>query len=496
MRQEATPQPVHSPGPAPTVTEEPNPGRTTVDVYRVREVARGGYPVQLSVETVSTRTPYDPRQALEALFGLPPLAKADSPAMVSPENVVAGTSETADALVLDMTSVDETSRPGSAALAEVWVQSWVRTLQSAYNSDKPVLITVGGAPARLFGSVDTTRPIRESDVPVTQDQRIYIPRPSQQVTSPVQLTAVLPEGDFFWRITRDGGGSFEPVTIGVSAIGGWRLMPADLPPGRYHALLADEPGSGTRPFRQTVAFEVVAATTGPDRPVVKDPPTVALETVAVYWATRSNGTLVREYRTRRDPGAVLTGYFRLPSSGEGRDRSGLDPRTRVRAVTRTQDGSVVDFSTLPTARSGLSQPARARQATAFARTVQSLMGDSRPVRVTLDGRPSTFLGQPVLDRPASSRVQDDEGPFPQPADDPGRAEIVGRLADPTSAGTYSIQDEVSQEVLVRGALPAADPTTGVYAFSLAVPAGRYELEVATRDRKGVGNLTVVDLIVA
>jgi hypothetical protein len=42
----------------------------------------------------------------------------------------------------------------------------------------------------------------------------------------------------------------------------------------------------------------------------------------------------------------------------------------------------------------------------------------------------------------------------------------------------------------------ADPATGAYAFSVAVPAGRYLLEVTLRNAKGESSRTVVDLLVS
>ena len=236
LRPDATPQPVETPLPPPTAAPSypAQPARSTVDVYRVRS-GPGALP-RLAVETVAITPPLDPRQAMEALFTLPPLNAADHSVLDDGRDVVASTRETEDALVVDLSAVDQVSRAPSRAVAEVWVQAWVRTLQSAYGSDKPVLITLRGRPTTLYGAVDTSRPIRSTGAPTVQDQRIFVPRPGQSVTSPVSFGANLPAGTFLWKVTDDAGRTVERT--GVAGRGrlrraGVRAAPGPLPGLRH-----------------------------------------------------------------------------------------------------------------------------------------------------------------------------------------------------------------------------------------------------------------------
>lgn len=486
-----TSPPVQTPGPVPSAapTYDTDLGRSTVDVYRVRDGADGP---RLAVETVAATAPYDPRQAVDALFGLKPLADADASVLLDGDNVVASTRETADALVLDMSRVDQASRAPSPEVARLWVQAWVRTLQSAYSSDKPVLITLRGRPTELYGSVGTSRPIASADDPTVQDQRIFVPRPEQEVTSPVSFGAGLPTGDFTWTVTDQAGRVVD--STGYSGTGGYGGPGFDLPAGRYRATVAAEPGSRAAGFRRTVDFVVTGPAAAPSATPVSDPATGPLDLVAAYWAL-GDGRLTREWRTRRDPATVLTDYLTTAPGTSGAEVSGLDPRDRVSSVTQTGSRLTVDFSVLRAPARGSSASLR-RQAAAFARTVQSVVGADLPVAVTLAGEPVSFLGQPAsAPLPTGGRVSAKPGIYPQAPHDAGRAEVVGVLPARTVSATYLVNDGVSEVTRYQGTIPLPSPRTGAYAFSLAVPSGRYQLEVTTRNAGGDGFTTLADLVV-
>lgn len=493
LRPDTAPPPVQSPGPVPSVapTIEANPGRGTVDVYRVRSGA--GAP-RLAVEPVPVTTPYDFRQAMDALFGLKPLNEADDSSLDDGRNVVRGTRETPTALVLDMSQVDQVSRPASHAVAEVWVQAWVRTLQSAYNSDLPVLITLDGHATTLYGTVDTSRPIASAEAPTLQDRRIFVPRPDSSVTSPVSFGANLPGGRYQWTVTDAAGHTVNGT--GWSGSAGYGGPGFELKPGRYRASVVAERGTGTPSFRSSVDFQVTGlaapTTTGP----VVDPPTTLLQTRPVYYAQPDGAGLVGERRTLRDATTMVQDYLAVPPTSSSLVISGFSARNRVRSVGEQGGRLVVDFAELRAPRLSLDDRSLERQAAAFARTVQGITGRSEPVVVTLDGKPAPFLRQGRIDSAAAAdvTVAVEAVPYPQVAHDPGHAEIVGR-AGPRRTATWRLEDAASQQTLFEGPVPALDQATGDYAFRVDVPAGRYLLEVTVRNTKGIGFTTLVDLSV-
>ena len=495
LHPDASPQPVETPGPLPSAapTYDAQPGRNSLDVYRVRTRA-DGRPL-LAIETIPVTPPLQPRQALDALFHERPLEASDHSVLDDGGTVVASTREEEAALVVDLAAVDEGTRADSRAVADLWVQAWVHTLQSAYASDKPVLITLHGRPLTLYGQVDTRRPIAATDVPTTQDQRIFVPRPGQRVTSPVTFGANLPAGTYIWRV-RDQSGRLVDSTGVEGETGGYQGPAFDLPPGRYRASVSAEAGTRTARFASTVDFEVTGPAPDAAPHPVTDPPVTVLATTAVYYASSEGPGLVRERRTRHDPAVLLEDYLATAPSWSGTEASALRP-ARVRSVTVTGDRVVVDLATLPRVPAGVAASSLRRQAAAFVRTVQSVTSSRAPVAVTLGGAPATFLGQRVLVAPTGrdARVSERDDPFPQTPHDPGRAEVVGRLREGRVA-TWSLADAVTQRTLFQGTVPPADATTGVYAFAVDAPPGRYLLSVTSR--KGVGRsgtTTDVELVV-
>ncbi len=145
----------------------------------------------------------------------------------------------------------------------------------------------------------------------------------------------------------------------------------------------------------------------------------------------------------------------------------------------TDDSLVVDFARLPTVGTDTAVE-RQHQATAFGRTVQSVLGSMRPVQVTLAGEPAALMGESVLDSGATElTVQQRAAPFPQPVRT-GRIDVVGRVEDPQTTVRYPVARVVDEVDRFQGTAPAVAGTTGVYAFSLEVPAGRYLLTIDTR----------------
>ena len=497
LRPDSTPQPVETPALPPVVatTYDTSPGRSTVDIYRVRSSPSPERP-RLARETVGVTQPYEPRQALDALFGLPALNRADDSQLDDGLNVVAGTAETADALVLDMAEVDELSSPVSRAVAEVWVQAWVRTLQSAYDSDKPVLITVGGRPTTLYGLVDTSRPIAAADTPVVRDEAIFVPRPDQPVTSPVSFAADLPAGAFTWRVTGADGRQVGAERE-IEGDGGDSGPVVELPAGRYRVTVTSGPDSTTADFRRSVAFEVTgpAATTGP--PPVTEPPTTPLDTVDVFYPSSEGPGFLRERRIRRDPVLVLADHLVLPPTGSASSAAGLGADDRIGSVTVQPDRVVVDFAVLGPAAPGTRPALLRRQAAAFVETVQSVTGRDLPVLVTRQGAPASLFGQTSLAglSIAAREVTEEDVIHPQVARDPGRAEVVGSLAEGVTA-TYTLDDVVTRRTSVQGTVPVTDPASGDYAFSVPIPAGRYLLTVQGTDAGGEDLTEVVEVTVS
>ncbi|WP_375422966.1 hypothetical protein [uncultured Friedmanniella sp.] len=486
LRPTSDPRPVEHPTVAPTYGGQ-GP-RSQVDIFRVR--LRSGSPV-LSVEAVSTSTPFQPRAALDALFGLAPLSPADNSPLNNGRNVVDSTSETMDALVVDLSAADQTSRPATPALGRAWLQAWVQTTQSAYNSGLPVLIRLQGRPITLYG-FDTTKAIAATHLPEVHDIGIEMPRPGQSLTSPVLLAANLPDGQYQWKVVDSRGKTV--FSDGLSGSAGLGTFTATLVPGAYRAVVASGPDSGTPRFRREVAF-TVAGTAGATVVVpVSDPPTTPLTAVAVYWATTGSRPLVRELRTSRDPAEMLNDYFRLPSTADGIKPT--DAGNRVRSVTAANDGIVVDFSRLQPDPADWTVDLPYRQAQAFAATVRSVVGRDLPVRVTRDGRPTSFLTQRTLPGPSAEKQVDAEtDAYPQPVHEPGRAEIVGVTRNPAAPTTYVLYDAVTQEPRYQGTIADPDPHTGAYAFAVAVPAGRYLLEINSSDVHDEHYSTLSDLTV-
>lgn len=485
LRTSADPTPVEHPTAAPTYGVDPP--RSQVDIYRVR--LRAGSPV-LSVEAVSTSEPFQPRAALDALLGTAPLAAADNSALNNGRNVVDSTSETMDALVIDLSAADQTTRPDTPALAQAWLQAWVHTTQSAYHSELPVLIRLHGQPFTLYG-VDTTRPITATHLPEVRDVGIQMPRPGQSLVSPVQLAANLPSGDYQWKVVDTRGKTV--FSDGVSGSAGYGTFKADLQPGSYRAVVSGRSEPAARAFRREVSFVVTGPATEPAVDPVTDPSTTPLDAVAVYWAT-PDGRFVRELRVRRDPAEMLTDYFMLPAASDEAAR--LQTGNRVRSVTVTADAVVVDFSQLQSGPIDRPTDLPGHQAEAFGATVRSIVGGQLPIRFTRDGKQVLFLGYGALPDALPAKLTDsDPAPYPQPVHESGRAEIVGVTKNPGAPTTYVLYDAVTHEARFQGTVPGVDPRTRRYAFALAAPSGRYLLEVHNTDVHEQGWLSEADLTV-
>lgn len=148
INQQASPDPAKNPlsNKKAATFDPPQPGGSFT-IYRIGDdPSQAGEQPALFEEYARNKAPYAPRQALDALFTTPPVDKNLSDLFNAGSNKVASTEETENAIVVDMAKIDRAREPAgtvdNAGIAAVWVQAWVDTIQDAYNSDKPVLITL------------------------------------------------------------------------------------------------------------------------------------------------------------------------------------------------------------------------------------------------------------------------------------------------------------------------------------------------------------------
>lgn len=268
VRRDSTPGPALTPTAVMAPTSTPGlsatlgpASRTSWTVYRLSYDSSNpsGFPV-LRREEVPVSPPYEPRQALDEMFSTPP---AD-PLSVAGEgaNRVASVRLTEQAIVLDMGAVNQT-RPsgmvGDAMVAKARIQSWVWTLQDAYATKKPVLITLNGKPFTLLGAVDTKDPIRRSSsLEVVSAHEIFMPRAGESVTSPVVLRANVPAGVLHWQVEDLlSGKTLFNQTLKNNSSAHTVGFVRDLPPGQYRFTVnLVPPEKSLPPFERSVDFEV------------------------------------------------------------------------------------------------------------------------------------------------------------------------------------------------------------------------------------------------
>jgi hypothetical protein len=497
IKQDAVPQPGQTPigtptAPAPTPTDPDPTGTVTFDpprpsvartVYRVQDHPKqtGGL-VGLFVEYVRNEPPYAPRQSLDALFSVPAVNQSNSAPLANGRNKVASTKETDAAIEVDLSQVDTQNDPqgtGSDAMtAAVYVQAWVYTIQDAYSSDKPVLFTLKGKPTTLYGQVDTARPIsRDRSLKPADSYDIFLPRDGEKVTSPIDLTASAPAGDYLWRLVNLETG-FKPDVAGQSGSGGFRSIGAiDLPKGRYRATMLSDPGTKTPSFKRSVTFTVTGdGTPPPSTSPQTDPPIGRLELTPVYFAGKEPG-LIEEWRPKSSAESAVQTLFDGATGSDLVDRSAWQG-VEVQAVTRIEKQIIVDVALPQSWPAGRLDPTAAQ---ALASTAAGYFRSKLPVVLTYTNH-SVPLASPgaVQDMKISQAAE----PF-QPISDTtvsSPVAIVGGLPDTKSTAIWYVSDGITDEPLFQGVAPvnAADRT---YGFTLDLKPGRYNLTVATTSAK-------------
>ena len=479
IHREAVPDPAKSPSPSSTVTFEPSRPSPVRTVYRLGDdPKRAGEQPALFVEYVRNTPPYAPRQSLDGLFGTAPVNSAYSDLLSNGRNKVASTSETDRAIVVDMAAVDTQSRPvgtgDDAAVAKIWVQAWVDTIQDGYSSTKPVLITLKGKPTTLYGYVDTSRPIaRDPSIDPIESHDIFLPRMGEKVTSPIDLASSAPDGDYVWKLVNLDTGA-TPDVAGESGSAGFRSQgDIDLPAGRYRATFASDPGGKTPAFKRTVTFTVTGDAPPSSAPTpVSNPSTGPVEITPVFWPTRSGSGLVQEWRPKTGAEAVVQ---TLLDAGTGQDD--VDKTAwrgyRVTSVVRQPD-------TITVLLTAAKEPAISRQRRDLAReglirTVNAYFGTSLPVATFVNDESRAELSgvatHLVTTQPTETFVPYSDTTVSSPV------AVVGGLPDARSSALWYVSDGITSEPLFQGQVPV-DADKQAYAFTLDLPPGRYNLLVS------------------
>lgn len=497
MYRDARPDPARTPG---TATFAPITARVAWTVYRA------GQHGSLVQDAARASAPYDPRQALTALFEQPASAPGVVEIAGNGRNRVASLVSAGNGIRLDMSAVDEVSRPSgpdAAKQARLWVEAWVRTAQEALSDYGPVVITLNGKPTTLYGSVDTTQPLVDRDglsESPEQPVGVYFPRAGEQVTSPVAIAAMPGGGRYDLLVTDlDSGASvFQDRATNGSERQEVLTELVDLPAARYQVLLRPAgaaAGSGAeRRADFTVTGPGAAAAT---RSPVSNPPTGPLARTLVYFPASGPDRLIAEPQPRTTLEAAVLAAGSEPSSN---DASWPFGGAKLGSVTERKDRVVVDYTAMDDVLPVKDPDTATAQlwAQGLVHTVAAYLGTPKPVQVTLAGRPfrlfkrldtrepfalravpeqvSTGLSEPLYFNTATA-------PLP----------VLGSVEHPVPSVTWYLLDLVTHETLYRGTTPVeADQTFG---FTLPLPPGRYSLRVdepATgATRRTIGSTTTV-----
>lgn len=489
LHRTAAPGPARSPSEAPTAvstasTTSTPTGRTTTlgggfrpSQPRVAWTVYRPGPDGLYVDAVPARAPYDPVQAIDALFQQSPTVPGAEVVPRSSSNRVASLTYVDHVIHLDMASVDEETRPtgpAGAAQARRWVAAWFRTLTDAYRGGGEVLITLNGKPTTLYGVVDTSKPMFElMTVPVGHPATLYFPAEDASVTSPVALAA-MPSAVGDRLVVRDASGAVVSSVTADAGGGGETVLTSapELAPGEYTAGLVLKAGK-TVPQRR---FTVTGTEPSGARVPVTDPPTSPIATTFVYYPGRGQ-QLLAEPRPRTTLAEAVAGISGEPS---GDDASWPFGSLALASVRTDGDGVVVDYSGDDGIRPGKPDAAVATfWAQSLVRTVSAYEGRPTAVRVTLNGRSFKLFGLLDTSKPFEYRgidVQTTAGvALPNSVPKPGPLQVVGAAGVDVDHVTWYVLDRTSDETLYQGNAPVAADRT--YAFALTVPAGRYELTV-------------------
>ncbi|RYZ31889.1 MAG: hypothetical protein EOP01_02415, partial [Propionibacteriaceae bacterium] len=242
LHRTAAPGPARSPSAVPTASTQG--GRTPAAGAGLRAsqprvawtIYRAG-PDGLYTDAAPASAPYDPVQAMEALFQRDPTVPGAEVVPGNARNRVASLTYADHVVHLDMAAVDDQTRPTGAEGADQarrWVGAWIRTAGAAFDAYGRVEITLNGRPTTLYGVVDTTQPLFQPLLTDRHPAALYFPAESASVTSPVALAAMPSavgdrlvvrdaKDDVVASVTADAGGGGETVLTAAP----------ELPPGDY-----------------------------------------------------------------------------------------------------------------------------------------------------------------------------------------------------------------------------------------------------------------------
>jgi hypothetical protein len=233
-----------SPAPATPTAEPDRRDRVAVPVYYVAETP-AGFRLQREFHSIVTddRASAAVRELLASPTGTDPDYRSLWPRSTTLREPVR---RDGGAIVVDLADVGQVDPD----LAELTVQQLVFTVQGALQATDPVRILVDGATVpRLWGTVDTSRPVERGDA--------YALRSLVQIDSPVDGTqagrevevrgeAAVFEATVLWEVLRGG----EIVRKGVASTAeGQRFAPfaftVTLEPGEYTVRVReDDPSDG------------------------------------------------------------------------------------------------------------------------------------------------------------------------------------------------------------------------------------------------------------
>ncbi|RYZ31235.1 MAG: hypothetical protein EOP01_03810, partial [Propionibacteriaceae bacterium] len=352
MHRIGTPEPVQSPSEGPTAASAASTpkGRTTTATGGFRPsqprvawtVYRPG-PDGLYVDATPARAPYDPVQAMDALFQQSPTVRGAEVVPHNASNRVASLTYADDGVHLDMATVDEQTRPTGpegAAQARRWVAAWIRTASEAFEGGDQVFITVNGKPATLYGVVDTSKSMLDLlfNSTVKHPATLYFPADSSAVTSPVGLAA-MPSAVGDRLVVRDASGEVVSSVTADAGGGGQTVFTSapDLGEGSYTADLVHASGQAGLRHRFTVSGSEPSGARVP----VTDPPTSAIATTFIYYPGPDQH-LLAEPRPRTSLAEAVAAISGEPS---GDDASWPFGSLSLASVRSDGDQVVVDYST-------------------------------------------------------------------------------------------------------------------------------------------------------
>jgi hypothetical protein len=213
--------------------------------------------------------------------------------------------------------------------------------------------------------------------------------------------------------------------------------------------------------------------------------------VAIY-VPQANGTLAPEWVARPISAKqlVLTLLERLPH----------DPRARVAApgvasVTESADGIFVDLSR--GAGSASVPPSLVSQALAW--TVDGYFDSTKDGHVTLNGRATGFgsvaAGDPVVKAPVKLQHAFDLVAPVSGAVLDGRLSVVAGVEPGTRSADWFVFADDTHELLFQGTVTGITDARPAVGFSLALPAGSYQLELDAAKGAGSGHSVLTDFTI-